>query len=145
MKRTRGDYGPKLTKRIKRDLEAEIASFNEKKTLRILEQNAVGKPDIELEERFHNTDPRSNPDMLDYEKAQVPWGRNSPDPDIIKAKKEIRSMLPLRQRQIWEYVMDKGLSITKTAERMGLSQPTVTIQFQRAKKKVEQYFSGGYQ
>lgn len=137
-RRTRGDYGPRMTKSMEAQLKKEIAEFDENKTRQLIERNAVGRPDIDLDGQFHN-DPRSNPDELSEEDVPV-WGGSSNDPDIIQAKTEIIQLLTFRQYQVWDLVMRKGLSVNKAAERLGLGHAAVSEHLKKAKTKVKAYY-----
>lgn len=145
-------YGPKLTPKQKVKLEAEIRSFNKKKTLIEIEKNAVGKRDIDAysdsitfgEDRTNknqkiNEHVRANPDSIIA--SGSPNEMYKPDLQILSAKLEINDILSFRQRQVWQACMREGLSAEQAGIRLNLNTRTVESYLKAAIKKVKAHFN----
>lgn len=131
------NYGPKMTEKMRRRLEADIKAFDKAKTLRLIEKNAVGRPDVDLsqEELTDGTETLS-------ESKAVRWGRsNLPDIDLAIAQSRIHDLLTPSQWDAWVLVMQQSLTQEIAAVRLGVSQANVAQRLRAAKQRVIKYFT----
>lgn len=146
MKRHKRNTGPALTKKVKDGLLKEIAEFKEKDTKRVIEQEAVGRPDRDAYQEWVDThdgmeDVRANPDVL-AEDQTIVWGRATTDRDVLSAMEQLPEILSHREMQVWRYVMRDGMSTTDAANRLRISQQVAAKYLKSAKAKVHKHFTG---
>lgn len=146
MKRHKESYGPDLSATQKAKLLREIAQFDTAKTKRIIEENAVGKGDIDAYQDWVDNNgglenKRANPDLLSEDES-IDFGRPISDKTMELAKKEINAILSHREAQVWQKVMRDGLTLVETADKLRISQPTVSGYLKSAEKKVQKHFEG---
>lgn len=124
-------YGPRLTKKQRAALLAEIKAFDFKATKALIEREAVGGKDINAYEDWRKSNPgeetvQANPDSL-TEDCATPW-KEAYTPDLLG--------LSRREKEAWEYCELAGLSYEEAAERMGVSPVTINTLIVRAKRKL---------
>lgn len=142
------NYGPSMTAKQKKALEAEIAAFDANKAKRVratIEREATSKPDVDAYQEHldsHSESVQANPDLLSEENV-IPFGRATADPQVKKAIEELTEVLSHRQMQVWRLCMRDGLSETEAADRLRISQQNVSKYLKSAKQKIEKHFKKG--
>lgn len=140
------EYPPNMTSEVRRKLMAEIAAFDEKKTLQEIEENALGGKNVNaygdwLEENGYESS-AANPDKLPDEQS-FRWGRASKDADVQAAKKYIKVILTPMQWRVWQACMKHGLTQDQAAFQLHITQQGVAKHLASAQRKVEEYFRRG--
>ena len=149
-------FGPKLTAKMKRALQAEIKAFNRAKIKREIEINAVGmsdnpayqtwlgcQPDFRNATRKIHEPDNANPDQLSEERA-FKWGKSTnltPEEEIKRA--QIQRLLTPKQWAVWKLCMQQALTQQEAARQLNISQPTLAIHLKRSLEIVTQYLTEG--
>lgn len=131
-------YGPDLTPKQMKKLKQEIANFDVAKTKKIIEKNAVGRPDIDLSQddvSYDNVDNYSDENVMQ-------WGRASmPDMDVALAQIQIRRILTPKQWKIWQLVMQQSMTQENAAKALRMDQGNLAHSLKLAKERVVEHFS----
>lgn len=138
------NYGPRLTNKMKRTLEAEIKAFNKIKALRELEVNSLNGKDVNahqdyIEKQGFETEV-SNPDLVSEDNA-FQWGRAttlSADEEIKRA--QIQRLLTNKQWEVWKLCMQQALTQEEVARRLKVSQSAIAQRLEKAIQIVTEYF-----
>lgn len=148
------NYGPKLTKDIEAELRAEIAAFDEKKTLEILKANAEPKkdaPNFADWKALHGSNghnqignetrgyKEANPDILSEDDA-IKFEKPMFSKQLVLATLELKELLSFRESQVWQMVMRDGYSVKEAATKLHIGNRTVEEYISRAKAKVIAHF-----
>lgn len=127
-------YGPKLTAKQIRALQAEIAAFDEKATLDEIERASVSGKDIDayqkwVDEKNGGLEPvEANPDQLTDDCA-TPWSRAP----LLSVDTTGLSAL---EKDAWAMCMRAGFPEEEAAASLGITRKAVEMALRRAKRKL---------
>ena len=129
-----------LSKKERAKLEAEIAAFDQTKTLREIELNAVGKSDVDLS--GYQTPDLDRVGVWDLGGLEDTETLTPPDLQTLSAKLEVKEILTPRQFQIWRLCMRDGLSQEEVSAKLHMTQQAVSKLLTAAITKVKSHFGG---
>lgn len=138
-------YGPDMTPKIKDELLAEIAAFNEAKTLADIERESVSGPDRNAYDDWVGSSgeesPNANPDLLSEDDV-INFSKPELGEQYADGKAAIDEVLSPRQLQVWRLVMRHGMTHKQAGSLLHVSARTIEEYLSRATEKVRRYLGG---